>query len=483
VSEHPEDPTTQGPTPPTLWLTVLAGKHLGSTIPIDVDEFVIGRGEGCQLVVDEPKVSRRHAQLIRRADGRYELRDLNSSNGTFLAGTPVSAPVLLKGDEQLQVGDTVLRASREPPEGPGARTFIPMAVQGRSMIQRVRLERGIRRATVLGVSALAVIVVIALLAATGVLFHKAPGVPAVVAAVAPSTVLIQPQQGGRVAGTGSGWVLDAGHGLVVTDAHVVNGGDNMTVGVGGRLMPAHVVAVAPCEDLAVLGIGPQRGLRALPLGSQGDLRLGQTVVAVGFPGNASLGDDLTSTTGSVSVVRTTFSSPAPDVPRYGDVVQTDTAINPGNSGGPLVDLSGRLVGVNAATRRSAGGRIIQGQNFAIGVDRVKQVVQTLRQGRSIAWTGALLGYPAAAQLARKHWPPGGLLIKGAVSGTPADRAGLASTKAPQLLVGVNGQPLDGTLASYCQAAAGIHAGERWVFSIFDTSTRQVRPLPLSYFGS
>ena len=88
------------------------------------------------------------------------------------------------------------------------------------------------------------------------------------------------------------------------------------------------------------------------------------------------------------------------MPQYPNVLQTDAAINPGNSGGPLVNTDGELVGVNSAGITDLGGRTIQGQGYAIGVDRVKEIVPTLRQGRSIGWTGLGFGFEPNAS------PPG-----------------------------------------------------------------------------
>jgi S1-C subfamily serine protease len=150
----------------------------------------------------------------------------------------------------------------------------------------------------------------------------------------------------------------------------------------------------------VLRVADASGLRTLPLGSQGDLRQGQTVVAVGFPGNSSLSDALTSTVGVVSVVRSAYREPTLDVPNLPNVVQTDAALNPGNSGGPLMNLDGRLVGVNSAGRTlNASGRIIQGQSYAIGVDQVREVIGRLRLGQSQGWYGLGFRYLSASEAA------------------------------------------------------------------------------------
>jgi S1-C subfamily serine protease len=219
----------------------------------------------------------------------------------------------------------------------------------------------------------------------------------------------------------------------------------------------------------VLRIRDAGSLRALPLGSQSTLRLGQTVVAVGYPINASQEASLTSTTGVISVVRSSYREPARDVPRYPNVIQTDAPINPGNSGGPLLDLSGKLVGVASAARTlSADGRIIQGQSYAIGVDRVKTITAILRHGHSIGWSGASFDYLARSSGRR------GLLVSGVVPGSPA----AGKLRPGSLLVAVNGMPVS-SLASYCDALAGIPRGATATFSLREPSVTALRALTLA----
>jgi S1-C subfamily serine protease len=200
------------------------------------------------------------------------------------------------------------------------------------------------------------------------------------------------------------------------------------------------------------------GLRAAPLGKGADLEQGETVVALGFAAGATAADEVTSTRGVVSSASTTFRDPAPDVPGYREAVQTDTALNPGYSGGPLVDLRGRLAGVNAAARTTGSdGRPLEGQNYAVGIDRARSVLAELRQGRSIGWIGATFGYPTTAELLDRKLPPG-LYLTGAVPGTPAARARLGGRG--EVLAGVDGHPLTSTLSSYCAAIAGRTRGQQ-----------------------
>ena len=209
-----------------------------------------------------------------------------------------------------------------------------------------------------------------------------------VARVAPSTVLVGAEREGALNGTGSGWVLDAAEGLIVTNAHVVNQGTRFTVAADGRSRTAELVGSAPCEDIALLRVQDTAGLETARLATSDSVSQGETVVALGFPADAAAGDAVAATRGVVSRVQTEFTEPGPDVPAYSSVLQTDTPLNPGNSGGPLVDLEARVVGVDAAARTTGeDGRALQNVNYAITIDRARAVIADLRAGRASAWTG------------------------------------------------------------------------------------------------
>lgn len=461
-----------------MWLSVRTGQARGTSVNVEGERFVLGRGDECDLTLPDSKVSRRHAVIERRVDGGTTLRDLGSSNGTFLNGERVeSAP--LSSREQIQLGDTLLTTSAERPPASRDATVVGSRIRSRtdSALQRLVLQRSVRRATLLAGAAAAVAVVLAALVATGATGGRSnAAIERVVDAAAPATVLVEARRDGRRTDAGTGWVLDAREGLVVTNAHVVNGGERFRLGVANSFRAASVVGVAPCEDLALLRVADASHLRELPLADEHAVRQGETVVAVGYPGNASLEDSLASTTGVVSVARTRYREAALDVPRYPSVVQTDTAINPGNSGGPLLDLEGRVVGVISAGRTvSPDGRIIQGQGYAIAADRTRQVTDALRSGRSLAWTGLSFDYLPARELARRRLPVG-LLVAGAVPGTPAARAGLA--RGGLVLLAVNGVRVGNSLASYCDAAVGLGHGDRVALKLFDPRTTKRRTVVL-----
>jgi putative serine protease PepD len=458
-------------------LTIRSGEARGTTATVEAGRIVIGRADDCDLTVpDDVKVSRRHAAVERLADGRISVVDLGSSNGTFLNGRRVQSAEV-EGRAQIQVGDTVLVSSPGEEERPhDATMFGEFRSQTYSAIHRLVVQRSARRAVLASGLAVVAVAVLAVLVATGVLSSgdsSAEAVQRVVRGAGSSTVVIQASGSGDASSSGTGWVLDARKGLIVTNAHVANAPGALQVGVDGELRRASRVGLAPCEDLAVLRVAGASGLTAQPLGRQSDLALGQTVVSVGYPRNASLEASLTSTTGVVSVVSSAYRERSLDLPRYPNVIQTDAAINPGNSGGPLLDLRGRVIGVTSAGRTiTPEGRIIQGQNYAIGIDRVREVTGELRKGQSMAWTGASFEYLTPAQL-RARSLPSGILIAGAAPGTAAARADLAGA----LLVAVNGQRIDNSLAGYCDVMQGAAAGRAVTYSVLRpgaTRPRQVR---------
>ncbi|MGD9573083.1 MAG: trypsin-like peptidase domain-containing protein [Thermoleophilia bacterium] len=480
-----------------MWLTFTEGTAKGRSVQATGDRFVVGRDPSCDLTLDDARASRRHAYLRVLPDGSAELHDLDSANGTWVNGHKLTGPVTLSGGEELKFGDTVMSATREPVsqtatvvgEAPPPVTPPPprqpvdnpppprsLGDQGPtpSVIERIKLRRTTRWSVVLGALAVVIAGVAVVLAVTGVFSSDddeptAKTIPEIVDAVRPSTVAVTTLEDGQPSGSGTGWVLDAEQGLIVTNNHVVNGGTGWTVGVDDDQREATLVGAAPCEDLALLQVADRAGLVTLPLGDQMALRQGQTVIAVGFPGTASERDNLTTTTGVVSVVNTRFDRLAVDVPQYPNVIQTDAAINPGNSGGPLVNEAAELVGVNSAGITLLGSRTIQGQGYAIGVDRVKEIIPTLRSGRSIGWTG--MGFihvtdPAevADQLAAAGLPASpGLVVTTAVPGSPAAEAGFG--QGPVLVTAVNGQPMDGSLPSYCAAIGSGESGTDAVFTV------------------
>jgi S1-C subfamily serine protease len=275
----------------------------------------------------------------------------------------------------------------------------------------------------------------------------------IVAGARPGTIYIRSRGLGQEA-IGTGVVIDADEGLVLTNFHVVSLGDDLQAGTPDGLDDAEVRAAAPCEDLALLEVEGLDGRRAIPLGRQADVAQGDPVVALGYPVSASGGKSLTTTAGVVSSVKTPLRIPSPDQPRLTNLVQTDAALGAGNSGGPLVGADGRLVGVNTILFTGAADAPSAEQGYAIGVDRVRDVLADLRDGRSRAWFGAGLLTPPPAILARERLPAG-MLATSAQDGTSADRLRLEEV----LITAIGGRRVTSSLASYCRAVAGVDSGE------------------------
>jgi len=461
-------------------LIFLTGPAADRRIEVGADErFVIGRDEACNLALDDGKVSRRHAYL-QEVDGKLEVGDLGSSNGTFVNGRRIEQPVTLAPGDSLRIGSSTLRiepgrddggaaagaggeatgaaaAAAGATPGPDERSRIRRMVSGdSSVIQRLRLERSVRRATLLAVLAVLVAAGAIVAAATGVFSsdpEEPPTASEIIAQVKPSTVRVLTRVDERSSGAGTGWVYDGERGLVVTNAHVV--GDQEAPGlltyrvlVDDKPRPATLFANSPCYDIAMLEVDDAAGLETLPLGSQSDLAQGELVNVVGYPSNEFTNfasTPLQSNTGTVSVVEESVQSRSeaganPDTRRYPNVVQTDAAINHGNSGGPLVDDAGNLVGINSLTTLET-----QGQGFAIGVDLFKEQAPTLEQGDSIGY----LGFDFIAN-------GKGLIVNNAVEGSEAADAGFGSEVA--VVTAIDGRPVR-TRADYCRIAEQAEPGD------------------------
>src|SRR5216683_1274136 len=220
-------------------------------------------------------------------------------------------------------------------------------------------------------------------------------------------------------GTGSGFVWDR-RGHIVTNFHVIQEGDAFAVTLSDQSeWEAKVAGVAPAKDLALLKINaPADRLIPLTVGASRGLLVGQRVLAVGNP----FGLDHSLTVGVVSALGRELRSPSGR--RIRDVIQTDAAINPGNSGGPLLDSTGRLIGVNAAIFSPSGASA--GIGFAVPVDTVSRLIpQLIERGRALeAGIGAsFIPESYNAQLGVR-----GVAIAEVVANGPAARAGLVGVQ-------------------------------------------------------
>ena len=242
----------------------------------------------------------------------------------------------------------------------------------------------------------------------------------------------QPEQMQR--SLGSGVMVDPS-GLVVTNNHVIEGADQVKVSLSDkREFEAEIVLKDTRTDLAVLRLkGAKEKFPTLDFANSDDLQVGDVVLAVGNP----FGVGQTVTHGIVSALARTQVG----ISDYQFFIQTDAAINPGNSGGALVDMNGKLVGINTAIFSRSGGS--QGIGFAIPANMIRVVVASAEHGGKAVrrpWLGARMQTVTpeiAESLGLKR--PSGALVVNVTPGSPAARAGL---KVSDLVVGIDGQTVD-----------------------------------------
>jgi len=233
----------------------------------------------------------------------------------------------------------------------------------------------------------------------------------------------------RTQSAGSGVIIDAKKGYIVTNAHVIENADEITVTLqDDRTFNAEVIGTDPASDVAVIKIDAPR-LTQIELANSDTARVGDFVVAIGNP--FGLGHTVTS--GIVSALGRS----GLNRDNYEDFIQTDASINPGNSGGALVNLKGELIGVNSAILTRSGGNI--GIGFAIPSNMVKAVMTQLLEFGEVR--RGLLGvniYTVTPDIAEAYGVEEiqGALISQVVSGSAADKAGL---KAGDIITQVNDQ--------------------------------------------
>ncbi|NKB89012.1 MAG: trypsin-like serine protease [Acidobacteria bacterium] len=261
------------------------------------------------------------------------------------------------------------------------------------------------------------------------------------------------------AGRGSGFVWDK-DGHIVTNFHVVasaTAGLKVTL-ANQTVLDADIVGMAPEKDLAVLRVyHDPTELEPIPVGRSDDLLVGQNVLAIGNP----FGLDQTLTTGISSALGRTIAS-ADNDSDINDVIQTDAAINPGNSGGPLIDSSGRLIGVNTAIASPSGA--YAGVGFAIPVDTVRWVVPDLIQHGRVQRPS--LGFTHWDISVNRRYNFAGVMVRTVTPEGSASTAGLQGTYRDErgrvvfgdVVTSVAGQPV-GTPGDLLLVLESLEIGE------------------------
>ena len=234
----------------------------------------------------------------------------------------------------------------------------------------------------------------------------------------------------RTSSVGSGVIVDAREGLIMTNAHVVRGADEVQVTLTDRrVLDAEIMGTDPATDIAILKV-EARGLSELDFADSEDIRVGDYVIAIGNP--FGLGQTVTS--GIVSALGRTSGTTD-----YSDFIQTDASINPGNSGGALINSKGELVGINTAIISRSGGN--NGIGFAVPANMAEGVMRQLveygevRRGR----IGVLIAdVTPTLQEAYDLSVNRGALVQSVSEDTPAEKAGL---KAGDVIIGFNGEEI------------------------------------------
>lgn len=238
-------------------------------------------------------------------------------------------------------------------------------------------------------------------------------------------------------GSGSGFIIDAQNGYIVTNNHVVKGAEKLMISLAdGRDIPGTLVGGDPRTDLAVIKIEDTKDLKAVEMGDSNKLKVGEPVVAIGNPGGREFAR--TVTTGVISATdrflmlqgEASFS-----------LIQTDAAINPGNSGGPLVNYAGQVIGINSAKQGALG---FEGMGFAIPISDALPVIKQMIEKGFVSHPALQINIDeryTKEYASYKGWPAGCYISKVQYGGAAA-KAGL---EAGDIITAINGVEITNSL--------------------------------------
>jgi S1-C subfamily serine protease len=274
-----------------------------------------------------------------------------------------------------------------------------------------------------------------------------------------STTVSDDVGGGRGVGTG---VVLTSDGEILTNAHVVADASEVVVRFAGETEPrvAEILASDAGNDLALIKVNAT-GLVAATFAKPGSVRIGDTVVAIGYA--LALDGGPTVTSGIVSALKRTIET---DSGALNSLIQTDAAISSGNSGGPLVNIKGEVVGINTAVARGDSESAANNIGFSISVDEVLIVIEQLReQSNGVVRKEGFLGVGLAAREDGGQ----GAIITNVQPGSPADKAGILID---DVVLAVDGEPIDGQ-AGLVAAIRDAEPGQTVKIEIFRDGERLV----------
>ena len=237
--------------------------------------------------------------------------------------------------------------------------------------------------------------------------------------------------------SGSGFIIDAKNGYIVTNNHVVAGAEKIVVSLAdGRNIDAKLVGSDPRTDLAVVQIADTKDLIATKQGDSAKLQVGEPVVAIGNPGGQEFARSVT--TGVISATNRILNI---EGEASFNLIQTDAAINPGNSGGPLVNYQGEVIGINSAKNQETG---FEGMGFAIPIsDALPTITQLIEKGyASHPGLNVQIDPRYTAEYASQKGSPAGAYVAKVTPGGPADKAGI---RIADVLTKINGKDIKSSL--------------------------------------
>lgn len=238
-------------------------------------------------------------------------------------------------------------------------------------------------------------------------------------------------------GSGSGFIIDAQNGYIVTNNHVVKGAEELMISLAdGQDVPGKLVGGDTRTDLAVIKIDDTKNLKAVQMGDSNSLRVGESVVAIGNPGGREFARTVTT-----GVISATDRFLLLEGEASFNLIQTDAAINPGNSGGPLVNYSGQVIGINSAKQGMEG---FEGMGFAIPISDALPVIQQIIEKGYVTHPGLMVNIDSRyteEYASYRGWPAGAYVSKVDVNGG-SYKAGL---KAGDIVTAINEEKVANSL--------------------------------------